>query len=163
MAMQKVGDWDKVGLLLANLAKEMEIARQLSLQRWGLKAEQIATKHISSQDLGWKPLDPKYLADKVRKGLSENILVATSDYFQAIQSWVDKKTATAYAGVKKQVLNSEGEVIADIAAVHEFGSKSGKIPARPLWQPTFKETVDWFWKSDYTPEKIFIKNIRKYL
>lgn len=162
-SFEKVGDWAKVHALCANLGKELEAARQLSLKRWGLKAEAIATKHMSSQDLNWKPLDPTYLASKIRKGLSEDILTATSDYFQAIQSWVDTKTGTSYAGVKKTVRDREDNLIADIAAVHEFGSKSGKIPPRPLWQPTYKETVAWFWKSNSTPERIFMKNIKRYL
>lgn len=159
MGMQKIGDWEKVGLMIANLGAEMKKARELSLKAWGLKAESFALKHMRDQDLSWQPLNPHYLASKIRKGYSENILIATSDYFQAINSWVEDDTA--YAGVKKTVTNSDGDVIADIAAVHEFGA--GGIGARPLWQPVFKETMDWFMTSDKTPIRIFEKNIKKYL
>lgn len=163
MGIERVGNWEGITRLIANLAKELKIARETALKRFGLKAEAIATKHISTQDLHWRPLNPAYLASKIRKGLSENILVATSDYYQAITTWVDKSEGTVYTGVKKDAKNSDGGDMVSIAAVHEFGSLSGRIPARPLWQPTFAETVNWFWKSDSTPEKIFLRNIRKYL
>lgn len=158
--MRKVGDWAKVGAVIANLGMEMERARSLSLKRWGLKAEGLAKKHMSSQDLGWTALKAATISAKIRKGQSENILIATSDYFQAITSWADKERA--YAGVKKQITNAEGEVIADIAAIHEFGYEAGGIPARPLWQPVYEETMKWFLASDSTPIRIFAKNIQKY-
>lgn len=159
MAMQKVGDWKKVEMLIGNLAKEMENARQVSLKRWALKAEALAKQHMSKQDLGWTALAPKTLAAKVRKKQSTLILIATSDYFQAITSWV--KDNIAYAGVKKEAKNEDGDLVADIARIHEFGA--GNTPARPLWTPAFEETLAWYVTSDSTPTKIFAKNIQKYL
>lgn len=157
---RKIGDWKKVERIIGNLAKEMENAREESLKKWGLKAEGIAVKHINSQDLNWAPLKPATISTKIRKGYSTNILVATSDYFQAITSWADKDST--YAGVKKKVKDGDNNVVADIAKVHEFGSSAGNIPARPLWKPTFKDTMDWFKDSNSTPAKIFKKNMRKY-
>ena len=84
MGTRKIGDWNKVHALIGNLAEEMYKAREMSLQRWGLKAEGIAKSHISKQDLGWEALKPETIASKVRKGQSENILVASSSYFQSI-------------------------------------------------------------------------------
>ena len=139
--VDRVGDWAGVANMVAHLTEEMNKAKELSLKRWGLKAERVSKMHISSQDLGWKPLTPAYKATKIRKGLSENILVATSSYFQSITSFVEGDTV--YAGVKKEVKNKDGEVIADIAKLHEYGSQSGQIPARPLWQPTFSEVIEW--------------------
>lgn len=162
MAVRKTGDWGKVALLIGNLSKEMRHASVTSLRQFGLKAEGTAKKHMSNQDLGWAALKPATLAAKLRNGQSENILIATSSYFQSITSWVDEKDMTAYAGVKKLAKNSEGDVIADIAAVHEYGSQSGIIPARPLWHPTFGETVKWFLTSNSRPDIIFLRNIKKY-
>jgi len=161
--IRMVGDWQKVALLIQNMAMEMEKAKITSLQRFGLKMEEVVLNHISMQDMGWKPLDPKYIESKVRKGLSENILVATSDYFNAIQSWVDKDSQTTYIGVKKGKIDKDGNEIGDIAQVHEYGSMSGKIPKRPLWEPSFKDVKEWYYRSDHTPDKIFIKEIQKYL
>jgi len=160
--MDKVGDWSKIGLLINNLPMELEKAQITALKHWGLKAEGLAKKHISMQDLGWKPLKPSTIATKIRAGHSENILVATSSYFQSITSWVDKSEMKSYAGVKKTAKDADGNVIADIAAVHEFGSVAGNIPKRELWHPTFKETMEWFMDSNSRPAIIFSKNIKKY-
>lgn len=131
----------------------MDKARQASLTRWGLKAEQIAVDHMSKQDLGWKALNPQYLAAKIRKGQSELTLIATSSYFQSITSWVSGDTALA--GVKRGVLDENGVEVANIAKIHEFGAG-----ARPLWQPTFKETMAWHYKEN-TPAMLFMEQIKK--
>lgn len=162
MPVRKTGDWDKVAKLVGNLAYEMQQSSIISLKRFGLKAEGTAKQHMSSQDLGWAELKPATLAAKLRKGLSNNILIATSDYFQAITSWVDEPEYTVYAGVTKVAKNRDGDVIADIAAVHEFGSASGNLPARPLWQPTYKETMEWFMKGPNRPDAIYAQRIKKY-
>lgn len=159
--MKKMGDWKKVSQLIGNLSHEMEKAKETSLKRWALKAEGTAKKHMSMQDLNWQALKLKTIAAKQKRGESTATLIATSDYFQAITSWVQE--GTAYAGVRKQVRNVDGEIIADIARVHEYGRIDGRIPARPLWQPTFKETLGWFSSSESTPIKIFEKSIQKYL
>lgn len=160
--MEKVGDWSKIGLFIKNLSTELEKAQLTALEHWGLKAEGTAKKHISSQDLGWKPLKPSTLATKIRAGHSDNILVATSSYFQSITSWVDKSDMKAYAGVKRTAKDADGNIIADIAAVHEFGSVVANIPKRELWHPTFNETTKWFMSSNSRPAIIFSKNIKKY-
>ncbi len=162
MSIKKTGDWTKVGFVIANLAVEMNKARQICLKRWALKAEGLALGHMSKQDLGWVSLNPKTLAAKIRKGHSENILIATSSYFQSITSWVDESQGIAYAGVKKQAKSSDGEVLADIAKTHEYGSDAANIPARPLWQPVFTETMAWLKTSGNNPAQIFMKNIKKY-
>jgi len=159
-AMRKIGNWAGARKLTSSLGLEMEKARFLSLMRWGLKAEGLAKTHMSKQDLGWKPLKPETISRKIRKGYSENILIETSSYFQSITSWVDKKSATVFAGVKKVARNKDGEEIANIAAVHEYGSRSGSIPARPLWQPVFEETMEWHFKNNQ-PEFYFLKAMAK--
>lgn len=162
MSFSRIGDWEKVGRLISNLKEEMENAQVISLKRWSLKAEAIAKKHISSQDLGWKPLKAATIEVKVKKGHSENILVQTSTYFQSITSWVDVSEKVAYAGVKKTAKSKDGDNLADIAATHEFGSKTGNIPERPLWRPTFAETMRWFATSNSRPSMILKENLKKY-
>lgn len=161
MALNRVGDWDKTKRVIGMLSKEMDNARTIALKRWGLKAEGIAKKHISAQDLSWKPLEPATISAKIRKGYSDNILVATSSYFQSITSWV--KDGRAMAGVRKTAKDIDGNVIADIAAVHEFGSRAGNIPARPLWKPTLDETMQWFSNKENHPSTIFLELISRHL
>lgn len=152
---KKIGKWKQVFKVVKNLKKEADKAQTESLQRFGLFAEGRAKLHMSNQDLSWQPLKASTL--KYKKG--DKILIETSAYFQSITSWVNKNTV--YAGVSRKAKNGKGEEIANIAAVHEFGSKSRNIPARPLWKPTLKESVNWHFKSN-TPEKILIKNLKKY-
>ena len=158
--MRRTGDWAKVARLIGNMSKEMKRAQELSLKRFALKAEGTAKKHISDQDLGWAALKAATVADKKRKGYSDKILVRTSDYFQAITSYTLKDHA--YIGVLKVAKNKDGNVIANIAAVHEFGSPKRNIPERPLWKPTLDETITWAIKNN-DPRDILRKNLRRYL
>ena len=64
-------------------------------------------------------------------------------------------------GVNKEAKNRDGEVRADIAAVHEFGSKSGLIPKRELWRPVFEETMRWFQNPENKPERIFVNRVKR--
>ena len=157
--IRRVGEWRQAMRLATRLAIEMEKARKQSLMQYGLKVEAIAKGHISNQDLRWQELATQTLERKIRKGYSTNILVETSSYFQAITSWV--MNDTALIGVRRVAVNSDGEEIANIARVHEYGA--GNIPARPLWQPTFEESLEWFGNSDSTPAKIFMKNINRWI
>lgn len=160
MPARRVGDWDKCESLIHNLGRECVDAKNTSLKRFGLKAEAIAVGHISKQDLGWKALSPAYLAKKIREGFSENILVRSSSYFQAITSWLPPDGVSVYIGVTKDAKNKEGQILADIAAVHEYGSTTAKIPARPLWQPTYKEVIAWH-KAHNNPAVIFSQAIKR--
>ena len=161
MEVTHTGDWRAVEALIKSIQTEAFIATQQAMSRAGLKAEAIAKTHLSKQDLGWKPLKPKTLANKVRSGLSDNILIATSTYFQSITSWNNGKSV--FVGVKKQAKHPDGTVTADIAKVHEFGSITRSIPARPLWQPTLTETMDWLSKDKANrPDTIFLQRLQKF-
>lgn len=157
---RKTGDWQKLGNVVSNLSRLAVESRNESLKNWALKSEGVAKGHIANQDLGWKPLTIQTKSRKIRKGYSDKILVATSTYFQSITSFVQDKRA--FAGVKRGVMSSDGkEELVNIAPVHEFGSESQNIPARPLWQPTMKEVIAWH-RTNNKPEKIFIAKVRKF-
>jgi hypothetical protein len=142
--------------VVMSIRPEMKKAQIKSLTRFGIKAEAIAVAHISNQDLGWKALTPKYLAQKVREGKSELTLVATASYFKAITSWV--MSDTVYVGVKRTVRNPNGEEIANIAKILEYGTKDSA--ARPLWTPTLREAIAWH-NLNNTPEKHFMEAMRR--
>ena len=167
-SIRRIGDWDKVYTLVKGLDKEMRAAAMRCLQRWCLKSEALAKLHVSNQDLGWVPLSPRYLAEKVRENWSDQIYVRTSDYFQSITSWVDggsfiKQDMVGYAGVKKEARNREGLVIADIAKTLEYGSQLRNIPERPLWRPVYQETVKWIGDNPGEhPDKVFLEAVKKY-
>jgi hypothetical protein len=43
---------------------------------------------------------------------------------------------------QKEYKGKEGIKIANIGAIHELGSRDGRIPKRPLWEPTVEEVKD---------------------
>lgn len=157
MHLSKTGDWGLVGRAIGAMSSEAKKAQQLSLKRFGLKWEATAKSHLTAQDLRHKPLNPKYVAQKLKKGFSDKILIASGTYFQSISSFVEGDTV--FAGVKRDATDKNGVPIADIAAVHEFGSRDGKIPARPLWQPSYKETLAWHVKEN-SATRIFYASMK---
>lgn len=154
-----IGSWNAINAITANLERLGKEAMKEGLAKTGLYAEGRAKGHISKQDLGWKPLNQAYADSKAKKGLSNSILVSTSAYFQSITSYVQGNVA--YVGVKKVARDKDGKQIANIAAIHEFGSDKANIPARPLWQPTIKETEKWLKKNGF--DKILLRKINKFL
>lgn len=123
------GNWAGVTLALRTLPLEVAAAAV-----WGQRksAETLVKKvkgHINSQDLGWPQKSSQTLSNDPR------ILVDQGDYYAAIRAWKDGMTY--YAGVKSSAINSRGARIVDYANMNEYGG--GRLPARPLWQPTIRE------------------------
>lgn len=158
--LHREGEWKTVYQLVRELPVLFQESRELCLKRWALKAEAVAKKHLSSQDLQWEKLKAATVAAKIRLGQSENILIATSTYFTSITSWNTKDTA--YAGVKRDVryVTENGDAaVADIARIQEFGTTH--IPKRPLWGPTMDEVKEWHFKKN-SPVDIFLSKVRRY-
>lgn len=148
MSVNKIGDWERARNVISHLAQDMSAALKESLPVVALKAERIAVLHVRNQDLNWQGLKDATLKQKSKKGWSNKIMIATTDYISSITSYATHDTA--FAGVKKDAKNRDGESLVSIAAVMEFGHAT--TPARPLWGPTYKETLAWMKK-----EKIFSK------
>ena len=154
----KTGEWNKVRRLAVKFPKEVQMVNKKTLMKVGLKAEGIAVKHLRDQDLGWQPLNEEYRKYKISKGGSEKTLIDTSTYLQAITSRVKRMTALVgvFRGEVKYDEKGEEDVV-NIAAIHEFGSKSQNIPARPLWRPTLAEMKQWLKK-----DNIFAREVKEY-
>ena len=159
MALRRTGDWNRVNNVISHLRTEMLASQRICLQRFALKAEGLAKGHISAQDLGWRPLKAKTIAEKARRGYSTSIMVASSTYFQNITSWVSGNTALA--GVRRGVREAGGADVGDIARQLEFGSTVRRVPARPLWQPTFQEALSWT-VGNNNPARMAIERLRRY-
>lgn len=154
--IKKVGDWNKAHALTKALASIMQESAQQSLMKVGLYAEGAAKKHISNQDLPWRPLSPRTLADKRRRGRSEKIYIDSSTYFQSITSWVVR--GKAYAGVKRTATYGGGMLVQDIARNMEFGTS--RIPARPLWAPVLAE-AKIYWKQHANPARMALDTLKR--
>lgn len=136
--IELTGDWKGATLTLKNLNNSIRSSGRQALKKAGLYAEGQAKRHLSAQDLPWRPLKPETVAQNIRKGESTNILTATSTYFQNITSFVSGDVA--FAGVRRTVKTRDGDILADIARVLEYGSRIRNIEARPLWKPVRNET-----------------------
>lgn len=132
------GPWEAVTKLLKDVDKVMAEASLEAARKSGLMAESIAKKKLGGQTENWAPLQERTKKRKEKKGQSDAILIATSQYFQTITTWDDGKKRVL-VGVKRTARTREGEPLAEVAAVHEYGSRIRNIPARPLWGPTVKE------------------------
>ena len=137
----KFGDWDTALRVSNNMSTVVKSSLVETMGKVTVKAERMAVKHISDQDLHWKKLSDSYLKRKKKKGLSEKTLIATSTYFQSITSKVEG--FNGYTGVFKQVKNKEGDELANIAMVLEYGSIKRNIPPRRLWSVVFSDTYKW--------------------
>jgi len=155
---RKVGNWQGVQMLVGSLKVEMQGASEESLRQFGKETEEIVRDHISKQDLAWKALSPKYMEQKKRRGWSDLTYVRTGSYFRYIKSYI--RQGSVYIGISPGARTPEGNSLAKIAKVLEFGSVLKKIAARPLWRPSFNEAFKKF-KSDNRPVKILLDRLRR--
>lgn len=154
--IQKTGDWEAFERLQKQLNTEIKKAVKQAQMQVGLKVVSIVKHHLQAQDLAWVPLNKEYLERKVKKGYSEKTLIKTSTMFQAINSTTKSigGKQVVFAGILRAKVDPKGNIIANIAALHEYGSKSRVVPERPLWRPSLGQTVQWM-----LTEKPFNKSI----
>lgn len=153
--LTKFGQWQKANRMIDNLERDIEFASKQYLMQVGIKGRDTAVEHIQKQDLNWKPLTSRYKAYKEKKKLSNKILISDSTYWQNITTFTEKDKA--YIGVKRDVKDKDGNQIANIAKVLEYGSVSRNIPARPLWSPVMMEMKKWI------RENKFVLFLAKYI
>ena len=146
MGVRRTGDFGKALKVFENLNTNLIQAEKKILAVVALKAEQLAVDRIKSQPSEWKSLSPSYYQWKVSKGYSEKTLIKTGSYFQAITSGT--VGLVGYAGVPKTARNKEGESVANIAAVMEYGSVKRNITARPVWQVVHRQTIQYILFTD---------------
>lgn len=139
MAKSILFGFNQAGKFIRSLKGNMLAASIKTLHLAGLEGEKQAKLYIINQE-GALGSNPK---KKVREGGSEKTLVDTSTYLQSITSEVDRTKMIAYAGVKRTKKYSNGENVANIAEIHEYGSKARNIPARPVWRPVSKSVQKW--------------------
>jgi len=108
---------------------------------------EMVRQAVYSQRYKWVPLSQKYLEWKRRTGRDSRILVATREYVESIRivrnevgSWHESEKVVFYEVGLPDIIHLEsGLPIRKLAAIHEFGVPSRRIPARPLWRPVWEE------------------------
>lgn len=139
------GRWEEAIRMMNSLGpaiKKASVASQLKICQ--LIAQKVKN-HLKYQDLDWEPLSDSYIQRKERSGLDGRILMSYQTYYNNIEAWSRTNEGFAFVGVRKGMYTKELSGarsridIATIAAVHEFAAGGGKIPRRPLWNPTIGE------------------------
>jgi phage gpG-like protein len=77
----------------------------------------------------WKPLSPKYAAQKRKRYGDKKILRRGEDLERALAGAKPTKTANGEVTIGLNVKSDKGY---PYPAVHQFGGKNGLIPARPF-------------------------------
>ena len=134
MPVKKIGNWGAARRMVFGTKRDILSANEIALRQIGLKGERMVVKYIQSQPSTWPELGDKYRKWKSKHGFSNLMLMRTKDMFNRITSFSTKEEV--FIGLRREALNREGESLANIAAVHEFGSKKRGIPARPFLMPT---------------------------
>jgi len=151
--MMLIGDWNRVTDRLGNIGRRIKDSCGDAMSEGIALIEKTVVKHIDNQDLDWPPLSDKYARYKERtrsgkwrrkrrkagksspRRLSEKMLIATGAYRNAITS---HKISPFHGevGVSRQEAYDDGEKIANIGQIMEEGTRDGRIPARPHWEPS---------------------------
>lgn len=134
------------------LKEETRRVALIALRQVSLEGSKQMKKIIISQPANWSPLRDKYLRRKIAKGGSEKTLIDTSTMLQAITHSIDEKRFISYSGVFRTEKYKNGESVANIAAIHEFGSVSRNIPARPFVRPALKAVKAFVARKKYAQQ-----------
>lgn len=140
ISAMKMGDWDGVIDYLGKLGPKASRVVQRAQKEEAKKVIDKVIGHIRSQDLAWLPLSRDY---QERKSLANrnNIYLNTEVMIESMGVW--KVGKTYFAGIKKGAAyknrsrGSSKTTVDAVARWMEFGTRH--MPARPLWNPTFRE------------------------
>lgn len=126
------GDWLKASNILKTGPRRVTAAIDRALL---VEAQFIRTKivrGIRSQAPGGKQFKPLE-AETIRKKGSSKALIDSGTLRNSITT---KKTSRGvFVGVLRTSRSADGTNLANVAAVHEFGSVKVGVPARPFMQP----------------------------
>lgn len=142
MANGMFGDWEVVGRWLNEKHK--------TFTDWGdepmIKCAELYLKTIKqgieSQSFDWPPLSKQYLKMKIKAGYGTNILINTRSYLNGIvmtEMVKKKKTRSIFVGANPNAMHEpSGLPMSYIGAIHEYGTRNGRIPARPHYRPAWQ-------------------------
>jgi phage gpG-like protein len=135
----KIGDWNRVEKMLESFGSKF----QQNIQQATDNSGELLAANIEAvfEAQNFAPLKPKYLRWKYRHGYSELILYLGGTLRGSVK-YHKRDWRGGFVGILRNVQakspdgKSAGPLV-NIAAVHEFGSRDGRIPARPYIAPGF--------------------------
>ena len=145
----KTGDWKKVAKIIGSLQKTFEKVRRAHLTWISEEAVTIIKDHINAQDLSWEALSPAYKKAKEAGGFDTDIYKKTGRFAESIVGELVGRDSV-FIGIKHGARGSNGEDLANIATILEYGAQGANIPARPLWLPSMGEVLE-LWDKNPPP------------
>lgn len=139
LEVRRIGDWTKAKLVTSTMKDTIKASADPGFSKLALKGESLMRRYIVRQPSSWPSLNPRYRQAKIRAGKSDKTLVRTSSMLHSIKGF--SANQKAYIGIKRQVKNTDGESVANIAAIMENGSKARNIPRRPFVRPVYSHLV----------------------
>jgi len=91
-----------------------------------------------------RPLTQAWVSRKAREGLDGRKLIATGDYMEGIEVFrgVQQESGVYYmVRPARRKHRPSGLTLRRIARIHEFGSATIGIPARPHWGPVTRDVI----------------------
>lgn len=147
MGARLYGDWNKLRSWIDRMnsgAPIDEMKEQVEATAEATK--EIVTGHIRRQDWKRKALSPITVASK---GGNRKVYFETGQYLDSIDVIVKDKGEGVTIAVAPIGSHSSGLDMQELAVMLEYGTS--KMPARPLWRPSFREvqgTLEWKYLMD---------------
>ena len=144
-----IGNWKEANYMLRTLPVRVTAAVNLATRDFSRKYIRQVKKNIQNQgaSLGWQPLSTNYIDFKTKWADSDPHQIYS--FFGAMLSSMKafKSGSTWVAGIPANTSNERMSLIRDgntltideYAAVLEKGTTNGNVPARPLWQPSYRQ------------------------
>lgn len=124
------GEWEKSLKVFKNLDKDIRLAYIAAQISAATRLRSAILKRIKDQD--FRPLSPKYKAQKIADGKRPEIWRRTDKIKKNIK--IIRRGLRISVGIPAKAKYENGKKLTDIASMLEFGN-GGKLPARPLFGP----------------------------
>lgn len=133
MSVEKTGDWAKFEAMLARAGREFKANVQKATNDNGNMLQNAIRNRISAGQVQ-PATGEKHRRWKERHGFSTTTLLQTGSLVNAIK-YDRKGWNEGFVGVNRNAVGKDGQSLVSLAAVHEYGSESRNIPARPYIKP----------------------------
>jgi hypothetical protein len=135
------GDWEKVGRYLNEKATTFDkFGIEPMLECAELYYEAL-TNGIRNQEFHFAPLSEAYRSRKASRGYGSLILIATGSYIEGMKiSDVEERgdLKSVFVGADPNATHEpSGLPMSYLGAIHEYGTRDGRIPARPHYRPAW--------------------------
>jgi len=134
---------DLTALIEELVAEEWDHIKVANGKRIATKFKLDLTSRVKLQAFDhWPPLSPLYVQQKAKRGLDPRTLIARMEYLKSIRvrSTRDQKGDQTYTvGVPQYAKHYSGLTFMQLAAIHEYGTRDRRVPARPHWRPTIRK------------------------